>query len=106
MKVLAIVLPALLAFCSAQKEPYFWDNRSAMVHLFEWPFSAVADECQYLAEKGYAGVQVSPITENYAIEGRPWYERYQPISYNIASRSGDEAAFLDMTTRCNELGIR
>lgn len=37
---------------------------------------------------------------------RPWWERYQPMSYNIQTRSGSESDFLDMTTRCNNVGIR
>lgn len=32
--------------------------------------------------------------------------RYQPVSYVIASRSGNEKEFLDMTTRCNRVGVR
>jgi alpha-amylase len=35
-------------------------GRSAIVHLFEWKFSDIADECErFLAPKGFAGVQVS-----------------------------------------------
>jgi alpha-amylase len=33
-------------------------------------------------------------------------ERYGPISYNLTTRSGNEAAFADMTRRCNAAGIR
>jgi alpha-amylase len=32
--------------------------------------------------------------------------RYQPVSYKINSRSGNESEFLDMTTRCNKVGVR
>jgi alpha-amylase len=51
-------------------------------------------------------VQVSPISENGIVEGRPWFERYQPISYKIMSRSGDEADFKEMVSRCNAVGVR
>lgn len=30
----------------------------------------------------------------------------QPMSYNLVTRSGNEAAFADMTRRCNAVGIR
>lgn len=40
------------------------------------------------------------------IENRPWYERYQPISYNIITRSGNESEFKDMVKRCNKVGVR
>lgn len=53
-----VLLVALLA--KAQFDPNQWDNRSAIVHLFEWKFNDVADECErFLGPKGYAGVQVS-----------------------------------------------
>ena len=40
------------------------------------------------------------------MSGRPWYEIYQPISYLLSSRSGTEKDFLNMTTRCNAVGVR
>lgn len=39
-------------------------------------------------------------------EGRPWWERYQPVSYKIQTRSGNEEEFLDMSRRCNANGVR
>jgi alpha-amylase len=33
-------------------------------------------------------------------------ERYQPVSYKVITRSGNEAAFLDMSRRCNAVGVR
>lgn len=33
-------------------------------------------------------------------------ERYGPISYNLTTRSGNEADFADMTRRCNAVGVR
>jgi len=57
-----------------------------------------------------AGVQVSPANEHALIyEGvieRPWYERYQPVSYKLTTRSGDENAFRSMVQRCNAVGVR
>ena len=44
--------------------------------------------------------------ENLVVAGRPWWERYQVMSYQIISRSGDEAAFRDMVSRCNKVGVR
>jgi alpha-amylase len=47
-----------------------------MVHLFEWKWNDIARECEeFLAPNGYAGVQVSPPTENSVIGNRPWWER-------------------------------
>ncbi|KAJ4434150.1 hypothetical protein ANN_16470 [Periplaneta americana] len=103
------VLLVCVALTHAQKDPNVVDGRSAIVHLFEWKFSDIADECErFLAPNGFAGVQVSPVHENLIVTSpnRPWWERYQLVSYNIYSRSGDEAAFRDMVRRCNNVGIR
>jgi alpha-amylase len=40
------------------------------------------------------------------LPGRPWYERYQPVSYLIETRSGTEFEFQMMTARCNAVGVR
>ena len=46
----------------AQKDPNTVAGRVAIVHLFEWKFSDIADECErFLAPRGYAGVQVSNV---------------------------------------------
>jgi alpha-amylase len=37
---------------------------------------------------------------------RPWYERYQPISYKLQTRSGNEEEFASMVKRCNAAGVR
>lgn len=50
--------------------------------------------------------QVSPVTENVMSEGRPWHERYQPLSYKLTTRSGNEKEFADMVQRCNAVGVR
>ncbi|CAJ0932301.1 unnamed protein product [Ranitomeya imitator] len=51
--------------------------------------------------------EVSPPNENLIIKSpnRPWWERYQPISYKICTRSGNEQQFRDMVTRCNNVGV-
>ena len=91
----------------AQFNPHYWPNRTGIVHLFEWKFNDIADECErFLAPNGYAGVQVSPVNENAIVSNRPWYERYQPISYKIITRSGNETGFKTMVNRCNAVGIR
>lgn len=51
-------------------------------------------------------LQVSPIQENVIIDNRPWWERYQPISYIWHTRSGTAEQFKDMVRRCNNAGVR
>lgn len=80
--------------------------RTAFVHLFEWKWTDIAQECeQFLGPKGFAGVQVSPPNEHAVLSGNPWYERYQPVSYKLESRSGTRAQFADMVNRCKAVGV-
>lgn len=51
-------------------------------------------------------LQVSPIQENVRIAPRPWWERYQPISYLLETRSGTQQEFREMVRRCNNVGVR
>mmetsp|Transcript_89517 Transcript_89517/g.286943 ORF Transcript_89517/g.286943 Transcript_89517/m.286943 type:complete len:515 (-) Transcript_89517:56-1600(-) len=77
---------------------------SAFVHLFEWSWSDIAQECeQWLGPKGFTAVQISPPNDH--IQGSQWWTRYQPVTYTLVSRSGDEAAFRDMAQRCNNVGV-
>lgn len=55
---------------------------------------------------GFFSEKVSPPNENVIVSGRPWWERYQPVSYNITTRSGNNSEFGDMVARCNKVGIR
>ncbi|XP_058460013.1 alpha-amylase 2-like [Malaya genurostris] len=99
----------LATVVSGQFETNQWPNRSTIVHLFEWKWNDIADECErFLAPSGYAAVQVSPPTENTIVNEpkRPWWERYQPISYKLHTRSGTEREFADMVGRCNKVGVR
>lgn len=79
----------------------------AFVHLFEWRWDDIARECEvFLGPKGYAAVQISPPNEHAVITNRPWYERYQPVSYKLdQSRSGTLAQFTDMVNRCKAVGV-
>ncbi|XP_058813299.1 alpha-amylase A-like [Topomyia yanbarensis] len=102
---LAVALAITLV--TAQFDTHQWADRNGIVHLFEWKWNDIADECErFLAPRGYAGVQVSPPTENVIITGRPWWERYQPASYNLNTRSGTEQEFASMVWRCNQVGVR
>ncbi|GDY26923.1 hypothetical protein AHAT_28130 [Agarivorans sp. Toyoura001] len=78
--------------------------RTAFVHLFEWSWEDVAQECEtFLGPKGFAAVQVSP--PNKVIGGNAWWTRYQPVSYAFESRSGNRGQFQDMVQRCKNVGV-
>ena len=77
------------------------------VHLFEWKWTDIASECEkVLAPAGFTAVQVSPPQEHSITPSYDWSERYQPVEYSVAlSRSGDSAQFVDMVTRCKNVGV-
>ncbi|CAM9096789.1 unnamed protein product [Ectocarpus fasciculatus] len=81
-----------------------YDNHGASVQLFEWSWDDVAAECEtFLGPKGYKAVQVSPPQEH--IQGSAWWTRYQPVSYDLISRSGNETQFSSMIDRCAAAGV-
>lgn len=101
-----VLFVSLLVVTFGQHDPHFKPGHDIIAELFYWSFKDIAKECDYLGRMGYGGVQVSPIQENALILGRPWWEIYQPISYKIATRSGDENSFQEMVKSCNESGVR
>ncbi|XP_064105510.1 alpha-amylase-like [Macrobrachium nipponense] len=85
------------------------DGRQTIVHLFEWKWTDIAAECErFLGPNEFCAVQVSPPMEHLVASssGYPWWQRYQPISYKLESRSGNEGEFIDMVNRCNAVGVR
>ncbi|AZM57112.1 glycosidase [Streptomyces sp. WAC 01529] len=73
--------------------------------LFEWRFDSVAHACKsQLGPAGYGFVQVSPPQEH--IQGGQWWTSYQPVSYKIAGRLGDRAAFKNMVDTCHGAGVK
>ncbi|KIF03670.1 glycosidase [Streptomyces sp. RSD-27] len=73
--------------------------------LFEWRFDSVAKACtDSLGPAGYGYVQVSPPQEH--IQGPQWWTSYQPVSYKIAGRLGDRAAFKHMVDTCHTAGVK
>ncbi|MGW2210506.1 alpha-amylase [Streptomyces sp. NPDC001781] len=73
--------------------------------LFEWNYASVARECTTtLGPAGYGYVQVSPPAEH--IQGPQWWTSYQPVSYKIAGRLGDRAAFKSMVDTCHSAGVK
>jgi alpha-amylase len=53
-------------------------------------------------------VQVSPPQEHVVLPGAgyPWWQRYQPVSYRVGSRSGDRAQFQAMVSSCHAAGVK
>lgn len=114
---IGVALLAVLAACAGQDptkaiiEPAFEpvsepepESGNVFVHLFEWRWPSIARECEeFLGPKGYSAVQVSPPQEH--ATGPEWYMRYQPVSYQLVSRSGTREQFVDMVERCAAVGV-
>ena len=101
-KALTIVLLAITLGHHVQAA----EPRTVFVQLFAWPWEDVARECEdTLGPAGFAAVQISPPQEHLDWPGSPWWTRYQPISYKLSSRSGDETQFKDMVRRCKTAGV-
>ena len=64
VKVL-LSLALVAAGARGYTETHCKDSKQAIVHLFEWSWDAIADECtKVLGPKGFCGVQVSPPMEH------------------------------------------
>ncbi|MDA0565431.1 alpha amylase C-terminal domain-containing protein [Streptomonospora sp. S1-112] len=85
-------------------------NGDVIVHLFQWRWESVAQECEdVLGPNGYGAVQVSPPQEHVVLaeEEHPWWQDYQPVSYSVDNtRRGTRADFADMVARCRDAGVR
>ncbi|HTZ45306.1 MAG TPA: carbohydrate-binding module family 20 domain-containing protein [Jatrophihabitans sp.] len=82
-----------------------------IANLFEWNWSSVAGECtSVLGPAGYGAVQVAPPEESVSLPGNspahPWWEVYQPVSYQVNSRLGNRTAFAAMVTACHNAGVK
>lgn len=83
--------------------------RTVLVHLFEWRWDDIAQECEtFLGPHGYAAVQISPPQEHVVLpeEHFPWWQRYQPVSYQLVTRSGDRTQLANMIRRCHNAGVQ
>ncbi|MDO2949430.1 alpha amylase C-terminal domain-containing protein [Aeromonas simiae] len=78
-----------------------------MVHLFQWKFNDIANECEkVLGPKGFGGVQITPPAEHKQ-GSEYWWTVYQPVSFkNFNSFGGSEAELKSMIARCNAAGVK
>lgn len=106
MTTKAIIFTTLFTFITCNKNSYIHEGRTGIVLLFEWKFSDIAKECEFLAQVGYGAVQVSPVTEPKSDDTFSWYNRYSPVSYKVISPSGNIDDFREMVKECQKHKIR
>lgn len=81
---------------------------TTIVHLFEWTWPDIGAECKnFLGPKGFKAVQISPPQEHAVFPDweYPWWQRYQPVSYQLESRSGTRKELRDMVQQCRQAGV-
>ncbi|MEW2418207.1 carbohydrate-binding module family 20 domain-containing protein [Streptomyces sp. NPDC046866] len=101
----ALLAAAALTAQAPRAEAAAPGDKDVTAVLFEWRFDSVAKACtDSLGPAGYGFVQVSPPQEH--IQGPQWWTSYQPVSYKIASRLGDRAAFKAMVDTCHAAGVK
>jgi alpha-amylase len=78
------------------------DEPGVTANLWEWNWPSIGEECSELADDGYTGVQVAPpqnsLKRTELGNGsdtilHPWWEVYQPVTYDLTSRMGNEDQF-------------
>src|SRR5690348_17261992 len=85
--------------------------KDVTANLFMWNWNSVASECtNVLGPDGYGAVQVAPPEESASLPNNnpshPWWEVYQPVSYNLTSRMGNRAQFISMVNTCHAAGVK
>ncbi len=91
----------------ATGRPRVTAGHDVIANLFEWPWTSVAGECtNRLGPAGYGAVQVSPPQESVTVANHPWWEVYQPVSYQLTSRMGNRSQFSAMVNACHAAGVK
>ncbi|WP_025618448.1 carbohydrate-binding module family 20 domain-containing protein [Salinispora cortesiana] len=106
----AVVTAATTA--SSARAAVVLNDSEVTANLWQWNWNSVATACtDHLGPAGYGAVQVAPPQEsvylpNSADGVHPWYEVYQPVSYQLESRFGNREQFASMVTTCHDAGVR
>ncbi|GIF18144.1 alpha-amylase [Actinoplanes tereljensis] len=88
------------------------NNSDVTANLWSWNWNSISKACtEQLGPAGYGAVQVAPPAESVSLASsdngaHPWWEIYQPVSYNLTSRFGTRAQFTAMVTACHNAGVR
>ncbi|KAF7369655.1 Alpha-amylase [Mycena venus] len=80
-------------------------SKTVIIQMFEWTWDSIAAECtNFIGPAGYGFVQVSPPQEH--ITGSQWWTDYQPVSYILTSKRGNQAQFQSMISTCHAAGVK
>lgn len=80
------------------------DSGSAIVHMFNYPFSKIEDELPVLAQTGFKYIQISP--PQLSRGDIEWYGRYQPLDYRVIDGPlGNEWQLQSLINSAAKLGM-
>lgn len=77
-----------------------------IVQMFGWHWKDIAKECRFLSKAGYGAIQIDPPNEAVSITPKVWWNKFQPVSYQLNKELGSEQDFKNMTQRCHQYGIK
>ena len=79
-------------------------EKGVIVTAFQQNWKSIAKECKKTyGPEGVKYVQVSPVQDH--IKGKQWWTSYQPVSYKVNSKLGNEEEFKNMVTTCKAAGV-
>jgi alpha-amylase len=112
---LGLTLTAPTADGAAPRHATPTQEPGVTANLWEWNWNSIRTECSTLADLGYDGVQVAPpqnsLKRTELGNGsdtvlHPWWEVYQPVTYDLTSRMGNEQQFRQMVRTCRREGVK
>lgn len=78
----------------------------SIVALFGWKWLDIIYEVPFLAQHGYDAIKIYPPQEFALRTGNPWWEVYQPVSYELSSFYGTKEDFIKMLDFCHSYNIK
>lgn len=82
-------------------------NGDVIANLWSWNWRSVGAECvNRLDPAGFGAVWVAPPAESLRAPAGVWWDVYQPYSYKLNSRFGNQTEFSSMINACHGAGIK
>lgn len=96
---------------AVKPEEHIFDDKythipNTILLLFGWKWKDIINEIPYLAEHGFDAIKLYPPQETAVLPGRPWYELYQPVTYQLSSFFGTEEEFRILIDICHTYNIK
>lgn len=90
----------------AMAEDELVSTPNSILLLFGWKWVDIMYEVPYLAQHGYDAIKIFPPTEFRLCKDNPWWEIYQPVTYELSSFYGSKEDFIKMIDFCHTFNIK